>query len=301
MSEFKVPRNVEIYISNVRDRCSDLIRHGIWTGLDNVDINSWLKNFKTIEERYFSACILDYLIYRSYDQTEALAYHLFTKSLLSLAIKIGLPIVGHKGLIDILRSSENPKIRIVAVISRKDRPSKSSEVILRMFRRGVLNFNDALFIKPDEVHKEVNNGIENFIFIDDFLGTGEQFLSFYKEYGLELTLSEVNSIYAPLVAHEQGIKLLQDNFSELKIAYGELLKKKYNVFETAFKDEINTPEIARSFYLELLDKHNFNLSDEIKFGHGNLGLAYGFSHAVPDNNLDILWNNNSNWAPLFRK
>lgn len=34
-------------------------------------------------------------------------------------------------------------------------------------------------------------------------------------------------------------------------------------------------------------------------GFGQLGLAYGFAHATPNNTLPIFWYETDNWAPLL--
>ena len=44
-----------------------------------------------------------------------------------------------------------------------------------------------------------------------------------------------------------------------------------------------------------------DLLDENKYGFGNLGLAYTFYHAAPDNCLNILWDNKNGWYPLIKK
>lgn len=56
---FVAPPEAGTYIATIRDRCHDLINSGIWTGLQNNNINIWLNNFVTEEEVYFAACILD--------------------------------------------------------------------------------------------------------------------------------------------------------------------------------------------------------------------------------------------------
>ncbi|WP_421809898.1 phosphoribosyltransferase-like protein [Flagellimonas sp.] len=301
MGSFSIPDNAEIYIHTVRDRCMDLVRFHIWDGLGQIDIKTWLKNFNGIEERYFAACILDYMNFRSEKQTQALAHQIFTRPLLNLLKEKGMDLKGHRDLIELMRSRGNPKIRLVKVGSRHDRPSKSSDIILRLFRRGYLGFNDNLFISPEEVDREKASGIECFIFVDDFLGTGDQFMGMVKEYGLQLVFNNVIAVYAPLVAHEKGVAKLTSECTNLDIVCGEYLNDDSSIFNTAFKDNLNSAAIAQSFYKDLLVKYGFNFSDDNLFGYGNLALVYGFSHAVPDSSLQIIWDDQNNWTPLIKK
>ncbi len=258
MSDFKVPINGEIYIHTVQDRCADLISYGIWNGLNQIDIKKWFKNFNGIEEKYFAACVLDYLVYRSESQTEALAMNIFTKNLLNTLRKKGLELDNHRSLINLLRSTTNPNIRLVTIASKMDRPSKSSEIILRMMRRGDLDLNENLFIKPSEVEQEINNGVKYLVFVDDFLGTGNQFTGMVKEFGLNLTFSKVQAVYSPLVAHIEGINNVTKECANLSIVYGEFLNSNSNIFNVAFNDKVNTPISAKNFYDKILDKYGFH-------------------------------------------
>src|SRR5690242_2226104 len=78
---FRLPHFAEPYIEKIHDRVEGLIAHGIWDGITTVKLRGWLANFKTPIDRYFSACLLDYLIYRSDRQTVALAKQALQRSL----------------------------------------------------------------------------------------------------------------------------------------------------------------------------------------------------------------------------
>jgi hypothetical protein len=301
MTEFSLPEDPTNYIYTVKDRCMDLISHDIWVGIKPINLNRWFNNFETELEKYFAACILDALIYRSDDQMTALANELFTKKLPLLLNSKSYNFTDYKELTDLLKSDVTNQMRLVSVSSNQERPVKSSNVILRDFRRKMY-FNDSWFITPNEVEREKDNGIKTFIFIDDFLGTGNQFDSMWKNNGFGLTLKDCNAIYAPLVAHLEGVKMLTDKYENLFVISAEYLDETSNVFNFAFNDGINTPENAKLFYDSLLKKYNFNkLLPENNYGYGNLGLAYTFYHSSPDNCLHIIWDNKDGWHPLITK
>ena len=58
-SRFILPREGVTYYHNVRDRCLDLIKFGIWEGISATDLRTWLNNFDGDLELYFAACLLD--------------------------------------------------------------------------------------------------------------------------------------------------------------------------------------------------------------------------------------------------
>lgn len=299
---FSLPENALTYINTVKDRCHDLIQYKIWNGIKSLDLKRWLNNFNGDLELYFAACILDALIYRSNDQTLSLASELFTKKLPNHLNMVGFSFNHYKCLVTLLKSSATNQLRLVSVSNRTERPGKSSPMILRDYKRK-LSFKDTWFVHPDDVKKEVLAGVKTFIFIDDFLGTGSQFNSMYKNSGFQLLLKDCNSIYSPLVAHSKGIKFLREKHPELVIISAEFIDEKFDVFNYAFDDGVNNSNSARVFYNKLLSDNKFPaLLEENQYGFGNLGLTYTFSHSCPDNCLNIIWdNNNGGWHPLIAK
>lgn len=124
---FSLPKDGDIFTNLIFERCESLIDAGIWDGMDTIKINTWINNFKTPTERYFAACILDALIYRSNKQTIALMEHLFQRTLPDLT-RLDPPQHGPADTWhDRLRtnSGSNPGIRIVPVLRASDPPSKS--------------------------------------------------------------------------------------------------------------------------------------------------------------------------------
>ena len=66
----------------------------------------------------------------------------------------------------------------------------------RLYLYGV-NFRLA---KPD-IRSNIKKGVRTFVFIDDFLGTGDQFIEFVEHEGLSSIIETNYTAYLPLVAH----------------------------------------------------------------------------------------------------
>jgi hypothetical protein len=298
---FKVPQDGYSFHSQIMSRSLALIDRGVWGGMKPVRLRRWFKNFETDTERYFAACIVDSLIYRSDDQTSALLVHLFQRSLVDLARREP-PTVGLiTNWLDQLRSAFS-SVRIVAAVQRHDPPHKSAHLISRLMKRE-LGIRPPWIAKPWELYQHMSTGARALIFIDDFLGTGLQFEELMRKEHLEHLLSSAYVVYAPFVAHESGIDYLRSRFPQLHIAAAEVLDDRHSVFRPeskCFDDGLNTPATASAFYLDLLARKGINLRGIDRFGFGGLELAYAFEHAVPDNNLPLLWwPSAGSWAPLF--
>jgi len=267
---------------------------------------TWLNNFSTDEEKYFGACILDNLIYRSEQQTVALIRQLLERNLSDLTRRHPTPIGPIQDWLELLRTDPSPRhdlrLRLVVVVHRDDPPTKSAYVIARLMKR-YLHVNANWIITPWSVADSINQGIRVFVYIDDFLGTGDQFSTVATLERLDSTFGHSYSVYAPLSAHVAGVSNLTVAWPQLKVAPVDFLDRTHSVFDDAsltFDDGKNTPAAAKAFYLDLLVSRGITLSGCERRGYGGLELAYAFSHAVPDNCLPLLWyGDSSKWQPLF--
>ena len=135
---FALPKDGEIFIEQVLERCKNLISSGIWEGLTQVRLDTWMKNFTTSTERYFGACVLDGLIYRSEKQTVALMEQLFQRTLPDLLRRHPPPMGCSLPWVEMLRLPSfgpGPLLRIVPVIRWDDPPTKSGPALARLYRR----------------------------------------------------------------------------------------------------------------------------------------------------------------------
>ena len=302
---FKVPEDGETYISKIIERCQDLIFHGVWEGLNSIRLNRWLANFDTDEERYFAACLLDFLIYRSESQTFAMIEQLLQRVLPDLSIKYPMPIAPIEDWITYLNRTtlkHDPGLRFVAVVKHGDPPGKSGDIIARDFKRR-FNIDQRLLIDATQVLECHRTGVNCFIFIDDFLGTGQQLKEVIELQGIQHIFPGIYAAYTPLTAHITGIQRIEREFPSVHVSLVEILTEAYSVFNDAchcFADGENDAASAKQFYCELLEKKGIEEEGAARLGYGGLELAYVFSHAAPDNCLPLFWwYANPNFSSLF--
>ncbi len=298
---FQLPKDGAIYTESIFGRCRDLIGYDAWSGIAPHRLDTWINNFRTPEEDYFAACVLDGLIYRSNAQTVALMQQLFQRAIPDLARSNTLS----PGLSDLYYSLRNgevdPRVRVVPVIPPGESPAKSGATIARMFRRQ-LGFHEQWIAHPDEIPSLIGD-VDSFVFVDDFLGTGTQFSIFLSDTGLPAHFSSACFIYAPLAGHVTGISDIHSAFANLHIVTVELLDDGHALFSPmsrSFNDGVNSPDDSRQLYYDLLEDRQIKIDGPDRRGFGHFELAYAFEHAIPDNSLPILWWRDSEvWQPLF--
>ena len=121
------------YMLKVKQYAKLLIDEKIWDSISHNDLDGWLNNFKTLEEKLLSALLLDSLIYRSAQQTTALL-----RSALECALPLAIydcpnSVINGDDFLKIFTSKSIIKnIRIVPVIRNADPPTKSGPSIARM-------------------------------------------------------------------------------------------------------------------------------------------------------------------------
>lgn len=300
VSTFRLPVDGNIYAASIFTRCRALIGYELWSGLQLHRLDAWINNFRTPEERYLAARVLDSLIYRSDAQTIALMRQLFCRVVPDRARERRLPFQ-LKDCYSSLRGTNDPRIRVVPVIPPNSPPTKSGPTIARHLKRA-LRFNETWIIYPHDVASHIGNA-DAFIFVDDFLGTGTQFNDFLTNTGLTAHVSRSCFIYASLAGHALGMTNLQQAIPDLHVVTVETLDDGHAIFHDtggSFPDECNSCETAKQFYYDLLDDRGFNIAGPSRRGFGHFEIAYAFEHAVPDNSLPLLWwAESSQWLPLF--
>lgn len=262
-------------------------------------LRRWRANFKDELERYFAACVLDALIYRSPPQTEAVLRYLWTTVLPGGAQKLQLTVDGEYNWLEAARTRRNGSadLRIVPIVTPAEL-TKSGYHVARLLEKRLRVPSDYI-VGADSLRSHAPRVV---VFVDDFLGSGMQFHRFARRFHLRELTQRVACLYAPLAAHISGIRTLKKAYPHLHVIPGELLTEKHSLFSSqsrAFNDDINTAVYARSYYRQLRQRHRIPRGF-VQGASGHLATAYVFHHAVPNNNLEILWTPQAkSWTPLF--
>lgn len=196
------------------------------------------------------------------------------------------------------------------------RPTDSGLAFARKARQ-VLEFPEARILPPEKVLEElVAKGPRPVLFLDDFLGTGRQFLATWARQesisGTPLSFAQLQAIqpftaiYLPVFATSQGMAALETSGVSAIFSPAHVLSMRYNVLDSksfAWPDGHAAPgremvELA-SKRAGIPDTGGQKANDWQ--GFGKLGLSIGFQHGVPDATLPLFYWEEHGWAPLIRR
>lgn len=280
----------------------NLINRGLWE-IPTARLDSWINQFVGAEEEFFAACLLDHLIFRTTSQFEAGLKALFRGNLQGRIFTDGTD----NELVDKLAGRKEINLRVVPVICETDPPTKSGPLVLRRLQR-IIHIRHKWICWPWQAAKKIEDSeINTVIFVDDFLGSGKQFEKFFNQWGFSNLREETNYYYASVIAHETGLKHLEENLPNVQIAYAEQLDKTHDFFSEYVWDRLGQGSIcaeeAKRWYLAFAKEKGLEPKSTGALGTGDLSLAFGFSHSTPNNSLPIFWyeNEHTGWQPLLER
>lgn len=302
-SVYHVPPAHEALYDQVVSRFRMLLRRRVITGITDIRLNLWLRNFVSPEEQYLAARVLDNLSFRSQAMVASAIQHV-TECVLPCELRrqgIG-NFAGVDELVESLRSGDaSHPARFVAVDGGHEKtPGKSGSVIIRQFQReGV---SKVLTCKPENLSM-LPASVRCLIFVDDMLGTGKQFSGFADYYKLDTYASSHAIIYCPLIAHQKGLDRLAAKYSWLTLLPVEVFGAAHEFYRGATQDTTlwaidgaNKVDDIRAFVKTLCDKRNIPYTT-----HHSLNLLLGFEHATPNNSLPLLYAESPQWHYLLKR
>jgi hypothetical protein len=262
---------------------------------------AWLSNFPD-EQKFPAAVLLDTLVYYSDPMTTALLRSTYT-DLLDLARSRG-------------EEDELSRAVITAVEDEIPNPSDSGNLFCRKARY-TLGVPEARVVRPREALERAVAG-ETVIFVDDFIGSGEQICKTWERIYRsasprsfsEAAIGGASRIYyLVLVSTKQGLSNSLFKCPGLQIVPGHVLDGEYSVrraheFPQVPQDadlQGRIHDLLQSVSGRLQLKPFMRQADYALYGFHSLGLTFGFEHGVPDASLPILWAaGDASWTPLLQ-
>ena len=300
---FKAPDWTESFYDDICAKSETYINSGYWDDIEIRNLRNWLTNFNTKEEKYLAACILDSLVYRS--------RRMVNSSIDEIAITRIPSFLKEKKIEDVccikswllrLRQGSDIPFRIIAIEDVDQRAGKSGAILSRRVDEQ-LHLAKHLTRKLDDfdnLHKDV----KAIVLIDDFAGTGEQFVSFMNKLSQKQNFKKYQYLYVPLAACKGAIEFIQGNFPHVVVDPVEILSEEDSLFfpiNGYFQgDKINSIEVAKEFYLNLCSNRGFG-NAKFLLGKGELALTFGFDFSTPNNNIKLLYHNpnDKSWRNLL--
>lgn len=209
-------------------------------------------------------------------------------------------------------------------------PSESGQHLLYFFRQEN-KLSKRLFINSHEIFDRSSSpvklkypNVDEYVFIDDFCGSGTQ-ASGYSDTVLKELKSindKITTSYIMLFGTSDGIDNVRKNTDFDKVEAVFELDETFRCFDENSRYFTNCPEsINKELCEQMSAKHGFELMksiwalegvtqpqlDEIserdRHGYKDNQLMIGFFHNTPDNSLPIFWydEKNLNWFPIFKR
>lgn len=298
----KLPENATSFVESVKSDSRNLIERGLWD-IPTARLESWVNQFVGPEEEFFSACLLDHLVFRTASQFEAGLRSLFRSGLQGVVY----PERSDDELMVKLAARQEIKLRVVPVICESDPPTKSGPLVLRRLQR-IMQIRHKWICWPWQAADKIRQSeINVVIFVDDFLGSGVQFETFFNQWGFDKLCEGVDYYYAAVVAHTKGLGHLAKELPNVKVISAEVLDVTHDFFSENVWGRLGQGSIsakdAKEWYLLFAQEKGLIPKSTGAFGMGELSLTFGFSHSTPNNSLPILWfeNEKTGWQPLLER
>jgi hypothetical protein len=295
------------------DKVYFYLESNFWSQPDASRLETWLNNFKTTDEKYCAARLLDRFVYYSEEDTERLLkcglYEKILKQEVVLNEKENAFSATNSEINELIKNELDKTLFFPLSTGNI---SESSQAMARQLTHR-LGIDEKNIIDVNNLTWEQLKNKKRIIIVDDFIGTGTQIINFwnYKKVsveGKEYTLCEIKNElanvttleYLCLVTTEHGFQEFYnpEGFHDkgLKITYGEILGEKFKVFgeKSTYFNQNEIIECKRVL-TELCEKNGINL-----LGYKTLGYAIAFHHGIPDASLPLFYKETDSWCHLHK-
>ena len=303
---FEAPQGWEDYYEKVISKCNAYIKSGYWEEIDIHSLRGWLGNFKTPEDKYFSVCMLDALVYRSRKMVDSSLKHISSSIIPNFFSSAGIQI-NEENLENwrlSLQTGKDVPFRFVAIEGVDNKSGKSGSIVARQIKES-LDLAGHLTPLVENLNK-VPESVKAIVFIDDFSGTGEQFIDYYNRKVKSHLANPIPILYAPLAAHETAIINIENTLRNVMVRPSEIIREEDSFFfpiENTFRGaKLNSTTSAKDHYLKICYENGFE-NDDFLLGKGNQALTFAFYFSTPNNNLKLLYNKKPDnpWRNLLNR
>ena len=174
-----------------------------------------------------------------------------------------------------------------------------SSCLVAYYYRSVNKIPLEFFINPDQAHDGsflAANGVRALVFLDDFIGSGNQAVKFWKSL-VESWGDDANRpklLYSAFVACREGKAKVEEN-TGFEVHVVRECDKAFGKASTVFPDE-KREEARRTF-----ERYGKLLFPKHPLGYGDGQALVVFDHNTPNNTLPVIWSDAEGWFPLFER
>lgn len=158
---------------------------------------------------------------------------------------------------------------------------------------------------------------QNVVFVDDFVGTGEQFVDMwervhvlpdawasFKSLALTTGAGRIGFYYVPLICAARGSGYIAEKCPQVKLLPAHLLTPSYSALADESVIWREDMAVTGPKFIEKVSARaglqDLDGNEGCWRGYRKLGLAMAFEHGAPDATLPIFTVVNENWKPLIK-
>ena len=203
---------------------------GEWPSIERIDAKKWLARFEP-QHREYAVALLDAFVFISDKQVTKL----FVNNIHSMSEEISRPGITYNekralwnGFLD--------TVIITAPTGEEPNPSDSGHIFQRLARTDIGIGEDRIVTDSGLRSVIESNGPAPLVFVDDFVGSGNQFLETWNrpQWGGNpatiaqlVNLYQLEAYYAPLVCTEYASRRISASAPEVKIRAAHTLTEVY--------------------------------------------------------------------------
>jgi len=296
----------DVVVNDVLDKCRALKQSGLWIPEPKLRPSAWMSNFES-EDKEVAAFLLDKFTFYS----DLITNRLLVSSFHSIGdgLSKGPATPSCAELTEALSSAV-----VTPLNGERPNPTDSGYLMCRKARQ-VLDFPQGRIKDPIEAVKHAQNG-GTVIFVDDFVGSGDQFLDTwereYNELG-NISFSKIYAsspfcaIYITLITTDFGLDKIHTKVPHVAVCAAHIITEKSTIRGIA-QDKPDISANLESFlrkYVERLSPQEDYIArnkEYCVFGYKRRGLLFGFEHSIPDATLPIFWSiGDDSWEPLIER
>ncbi len=278
-----------------------------WEHQPALDPKRWLGNFVE-KELPFARQLLNSFVFVSDQSTRRLLRHAISQ--------LSRFVLGDECDSFVYEKSRYQEVLLRSVVTSPTGEvpniSDSGALFTRLVRQE-LDFPQAnLKDNAGTVKLILESGLRSVIFVDDFVGSGNQFVeTIHREIEIDdekftffqclERFPDLNLYYIPIYSTEFGSKRIREKCGRVILSPVFLLDDTHSVMnpKSYIWDEMYSKEEIFEFVVTA--SRRAGIPDDQIMGFCGLSLGMAFQHCVPDATLPLFYHNSENWKPLKKR
>jgi hypothetical protein len=292
----------------VLSKCDYFLDLQLWPIRSRIDPVRWLQNFSE-DEKDHAVHLLNGFTYLCPNLVDEMFRGAFQRLSLDV-VSSGTPLLTAQGI----WNSFLDNVLLVPVRGETPSTADSGFAYARRARQLLKIPEDRILLPVDALRLIIEKGPRPVVFVDDFVGSGSQFIKTWRHNheGLKAAFSVVAPLlqsaaffYIPIVATEAGISAIHEAAPEVLVKPANTLSARYSALAV---DSLIWPVRLRPTALNFVRNASMRAGipdvggqEHDWRGQNKAGLCLAIGDSVPDATLPLFYWTENDWKPLIQK